>query len=677
MSSSAGSPFKSGGSPLKPSGSPSRSGGDPSKFNSPSKNKSYPFKLDANPLALRPKADLQKMDKVSYKAEPDEHKSGTKTYLLVVNGCTDPCNSQIMGDWMGFCTIFREEANFGGDYWTVLDPDTHLDFTGRDDIKFGRTTMDAQTGKINNDFFESMVLYKKGEKEDNCWFKVRDPARIKGEVLGWIVEKSRIAKFGDAVVIVLCGHGNKGSGGGFVLGDALFLPKEYRQAIKAFKPDVQVSTIYNGCYSGYFHQAIEGDNDQHPEQRRFIHVPALPHEKSAADTLSPSGRYRNTPFARAWMKSMVGITLDRGRRQVKLSNSGKTLTFPDKKGVTIQSHFDSVEKAVTNRKNQAEVSHSQIFISDRHLAWKDMLSKALFRKYVDIDWNPEFNSLRRRIESHTTSTMQQASTKYIQPSQETIDEAMYLCHSEYKAFNAAPVPSDTGLYSTIMDQKRCKASLPWVLSSLYWRTRKQVAIFEVFAMIYQHGLFSVNALAIPINYSLAPGSVGYIMRMLNCFPKMADLSRPPKLGKWQLTPFEDALQWLAVIICRSCHDQAEVNAVISLIDHSSLLGKLDQKVVEATNADWLEDVQERLAIARKGKGKQKEVQIPLFFEHNPMENSADTYQHRIFALMLPAGQGMDILQLFHNATEKLMHIERVFKAFFDMSANELALHDGN
>ncbi|KAL9022995.1 MAG: hypothetical protein Q9196_007440, partial [Gyalolechia fulgens] len=354
--------------------------------------------------------------------DAERDKAESKTYLLVVNGQMSVNDQVLMGDWMGFCKVFRERGDVGGDFWTAMDPDQILERTGYQDVRIGRTISNADKGSTKDDWLESLIMYTKGEQATNAWFDVEDPKRITNRTMRWIHEKSKVAERGDAVIIVLCGHGGDRTGA-FSLGTDQLMPQDFVKAIAAFKRDVQVSIIYNGCYSGYFKEAIE---ENQTNGRRFVHVAAAKNETAAVDVLSPSGSYGNSPFARALVQSMVGVTLPRGRTRAKSHIGQKELHFPEE-GVTIASHFEGVEKAVTQRSNPEHVSHSQLFFSSPQLSWTDMLSKALFRKYVDVAWDIKTDSLRRRIESHATRAIQVSASQPLQQSQEAVAAGMCLC----------------------------------------------------------------------------------------------------------------------------------------------------------------------------------------------------------------------------------------------------------
>lgn len=114
-------------------------------------------------------------------------------------------------------------------------------------------------------------------------------------------------------------------------------------------------------------------------------------------------------------------------------------------GVTIESHFESVTKAVSKRHAPELASHSQLFISEKHTSWNDLLSTVLLRKYVDVAVDPKEQFLRRRLDIDTSKIFTETSREIINPSKNAVDKAMFLCDEEFKKFNGEPMIEETGL----------------------------------------------------------------------------------------------------------------------------------------------------------------------------------------------------------------------------------------
>lgn len=115
--------------------------------------------------------------------------------------------------------------------------------------------------------------------------------------------------------------------------------------------------------------------------------------------------------------------------------------------------------------------------------------------------------------------------------------------------------------------------------------------------------------------------------------------------------------------------------VLSLIEYSQLLGRLDHTAVKATIEEHAQKMQKATMTPTKGKGKgkgkQKEQEPSPFFVMNEMQNVAPRQQHRVFGLMLPSGKGSDVQQLYDDANTRFLEIEQVFKDFFGTTDQQL------
>lgn len=319
-------------------------------------------------------------------------------------------------------------------------------------------------------------------------------------------------------------------------------------------------------------------------------------------------------------------------------------------------------------------------------------------------FDPKEKSLRRRLDSHVTRVIETTFTR-TDPPQHAIDGAMALCEEEYNRFDTDPTVADHGIFQTISRKDTRRKHLTDTLLNLYWRTRKQTAVFEVFCILYEHGLFSAEALALPIEYQRTTTNLRNIYTMLCCFPNISDFDEPPLIHGEQILHFFDLpIQWLAVMVCRSCYNMDAVNEVIGLINQSQILGRLDMTAVEEVNEERASAVQSAIVKSKeqgarlpkakgKGKGKQRggssapgtstpkvsekdfNQELTPLLQWNPNENVAEKVWHHSFGLVLPSGLGSDIRQLFDDANTRFVAIENVFVAYFRMTAQELGLDD--
>ena len=113
------------------------------------------------------------------------------------------------------------------------------------------------------------------------------------------------------------------------------------------------------------------------------------------------------------------------------------------------------------------------------------------------------------------------------------------CEKEYPRSETDPLGADHGLWTTLSRKDTRRKNLTSNLLNLNWRTRKQMAVFEVFCTLYEYGLSSVDALAPLIEYRRTPANVLEVEKMLCCFTKISDFDELPLIhGKPVLNSFD-------------------------------------------------------------------------------------------------------------------------------------------
>ncbi|KAL8998177.1 MAG: hypothetical protein Q9169_002731 [Polycauliona sp. 2 TL-2023] len=295
--------------------------------------------------------------------------------------------------------------------------------------------------------------------------------------------------------------------------------------------------------------------------------------------------------------------------------------------------------------------------------------------------NLDKNSLSARCDSHTERVIRKAANKPVNPSKEIMAGAMCLCDREHQGFDAQPMASSMPLWTGSRTEQLLWKHMPYLLTNLYWRARKQMAIFDVFCQLVEMDKLSARALSIPVRYSRSSDMTQTVGQILACFDKIADLENPPLriAATFDIEEFEDAIHWFAVMICRSCDGLDELNDVITLIESSGKLGRLDRIALRNISEEHNEAVGKKMASRAEGKGKEKEkekeMDITPLFVGDEMENATEETERMVFGLILPDGTGTDIHQLFDDANARLVEIENVFKAFFDMTDKDLAMMD--
>jgi hypothetical protein len=129
-----------------------------------------------------------------------------KTSLnLVVCGATNPeKDGYIFSDFMGFCMALRE-LGVGGDFLSCFPVEDHFIWLRNknpppiDTIKFGK--MGPQNDKPLYTYSRHAYLNR------NYWWKQVGKHELLEKVNNWIAEKKVQAQLGDAVNVILEGHG--------------------------------------------------------------------------------------------------------------------------------------------------------------------------------------------------------------------------------------------------------------------------------------------------------------------------------------------------------------------------------------------------------------------------------------------------------------------------------------
>ncbi|KAL8732808.1 MAG: hypothetical protein Q9181_003823 [Wetmoreana brouardii] len=338
-----------------------------------------------------------------------------------------------------------------------------------------------------------------------------------------------------------------------------------------------------------------------------------------------------------------------------------------RKGMPGDSKF-SIKKLPTTSQDTTDETYPMRTESFKsHLeAVDDLLSTVLLRKYVEINHDPTQKTMKRRLDIKTSKVMKTSAKKILDPSKNAINRAMYLCDEENTSFTTDPIIEEVGL---------------WQINS-----RPELRMRHLRTLLMNLATSQPKRFASPINYRRTPKNVYIVEGMLWCFDGVADLQDPPSISvddddKETLHEFSYPIHWLAVMICRSCSDLTDVGNVINLINHSGFLGHLIPGAIE----DWTDTVTKAAKIAMdekpdsralaKGKGNRALRNTRFFFGGNLEENAAWDRSHETFGFFLPSGEGTDIRQLYHDANIRFESLEQVYKEYFVMTTEELAIGD--
>lgn len=245
------------------------------------------------------------------------------------------------GDFCGISKVLQE-LNIGGTFVTSSDIYLKVVRTGLP-IKCERSGMSR------------IVVSLEEARSENRWYTtINSPIRLKDFIINWIDQKCQEAVPGDAVDIILLGHGYR-KNAAFYCGPGVgILPIELTRACRPFKAGVQVNMISNSCHSGGIADMFEAEG----HRNRFIHTAATRLEQ-AWGIRSASGQLRNTKFGTTYVDNIP-----------KLHCLG--------------THTRLVREAV---KKEPYPSTPQTYESDVKIS--DMVEDIIFREYVSIAHDEE------------------------------------------------------------------------------------------------------------------------------------------------------------------------------------------------------------------------------------------------------------------------------------------------
>ena len=258
-----------------------------------------------------------------------------------------------------------------------------------------------------------------------------------------------------------------------------------------------------------------------------------------------------------------------------------------------------------------------------------------------------FKTLQEPIAAPTPTSKAKALAK------EVIDLELSKCDTENS------MPYDYGIYDTYVYGKSDDTAQ--VLKALYWRGRLQSTVWHIFVMLTQRGYVSANSLRKPMALEYTDAVVSVTWR-LSTFshvrkessPEMS--SDPLPYATWEPNFATHVVSWLATMIVRECSDIA---------------GLLDQ--VEATG--WLGARDEEAFAEYVEHCEQKE------FACDPNERTPTAEEKcDVFGFWLPHGLGTavddaELARLIDDYVSRFDRIEKAFKAFFDVSDEDLLTED--
>lgn len=228
-----------------------------------------------------------------------------RTQFLVVCGVRNVEDAWSFGDFVG---VFRAIEAFGGQgtYYNTFPIEEYFQRNPTtQNIKFGRIGIGPAP-------WQPLDVYTKWEFQhrQRFWQQFHTspntggniggrPGSIKEAVQLYIDNTARYLTSGDIFNVVLLGHGGNATGS-IQLGRDTLHSGDLAKSLDHFAKGVRLNLIVQACESGTFVDTIRARNQHH----YYVHSSTTADKASDPDENSPRGRFRNSVFTGAWIKSL-------------------------------------------------------------------------------------------------------------------------------------------------------------------------------------------------------------------------------------------------------------------------------------------------------------------------------------------------------------------------------------
>jgi hypothetical protein len=474
-----------------------------------------------------------------------------KAYYLVVCGAKNhEADSWFFGDFLGFCRVLKSHG-IGGDFLNCFPIEEFFNQSGYKEVKFGR-----KGGPLTKSSWNPVEIYTEWEFEHRARFWAQVPQNLlRTQVLEWMEKKAKNLKPRDSATIVLVAHGNTQ---GICLGADMLGWEQLANACSHFMPHVQVNIVIKSCHSGAFADKLSMEGQLH----RYVHTSAAVDQLSWADRRSPSGRFRNSAFGAAIVKTFSFMKEPPKKMKVEQWS--------------IENQKEFVEKEI-GPKNvyQNRPGNPQLYTD---LDLQTTMADIIFHDYVDISLNTAQRGPSRVLTPMNPAATiaipsnlpEPPSTEYCFAAASTISKEMDMIDNEQ------PYPSDIGLVQAAFGTRPRKKGVEQInilareIGGLAWRIRMQENFFFAMEALANKDLIRLDSLSFPIDFSVTSASQDAVIQILSCFEHVKILNEPNNI--YLGGGFNFPAHWLATLIIRS---SANPSDAFSFLETSRLLGALD------------------------------------------------------------------------------------------------------
>ena len=471
------------------------------------------------------------------------------TRFLVVCGAHQIKDAWFFGNFLGVCRALMS-LGVNESFWNCFPVGEYFAEGDFDTIKFGR----QESG------WKPIEIYSKHtwKTRQPFWrhFSSAEKDSLVTQVISHIDKMAQELVAGDIFNLILIGHGGPK---GIILGGNEFLTSSLALALDRFKINVRVNVVMQCCYSGAFADKIQALN----QPQRFVYTSAQAGQVSYPDGRSPSGRFRNSKFSGAFLRSL-GFAHD---------PRTKDSWSPD-------AHI-----AFAAREGRSSVS-SQVDPQAHKSADMELISRfvdVLFTDYVDLSFSQANETARRVLTPTSPALPPSANTNMIG---ENLQAGEGVLESEFSLVDTNnPFVDDlrvvSGFFTTLnfkknhrlvqSDLSKYGKKVADQLKGLRWRIRVQEPFWFTLEALANKDLIKLENLHSPVIWNETSEAIDGVALLLQSFRLVQECVAPEAPGLEG--SFRAPVMWLVVLLVRCGTD---IKKTFEFLMTTRILGEYDE-----------------------------------------------------------------------------------------------------
>lgn len=353
-------------------------------------------------------------------------------------------------------------------------------------------------------------------------------------VIDWIKNAQTQAGANDVVRIFLKAHGKPN--GAVSLGTGDLHPYVFSDLLNGFHPDTLIYTVASSCRSGRFIDAIQASG----AKNRIVTTSTSATEPSFGQTKSTSGRIRSSRFVAAWAGALStaeipGYPSRAERAAWSIQDHGQFVV--DKLTRDITPTATASEKVAPRHWHSADIDPSQQLEA---LVIRRM-SRDLNQSTPPKNPKTEWPTLNKNLLFHLAGRPVTDTPQIIRDSNKAIAESALTTAQQEVA-----KCEDTSLVTDLLIHDQMSFPTPdWrsIIRNLWWRSRRQYIIWNLFQALVERGLIDPGCLTVPVNLYHGTNDTQLITELLYCLKNVrldSDLVRDIAL---QSCGFYTDIEW--------------------------------------------------------------------------------------------------------------------------------------